>query len=158
MSAKIRDLSENPDNLDLLPHNMTVFHQLMSKDSFKKGLVPSRQSLYEEAQALMFGGGDTTGNALMVGCYHLMQQPDQLKTLQTEVKHAWPSLQNPPSLRLLEKLPYLNAVLKESLRMSFGVVSGLLRIVPPDGANICDTFVPGGVSTIVNDLLRGVDC
>jgi len=46
----------------------------------------------------------------------------------------------------LEQMPYLNAVIKEGLRMSSGVVSGLLRIVPSPGATICDTFVPAGVS------------
>lgn len=134
---------------------MTVFHQLMSKESFKRGLVPSPQSLYEEAQALMFGGIDTTGNALMICFYHLMRLPDKMASLKAEVKRVWPDIRaNPPSLAVLEKLPYLNAVLKECLRMSSGVVSGLLRIVPPEGAMIVDTFVPGGVSGVVKPVAK----
>lgn len=155
LSRQIKELSADPEKLDLLPHHMTVFHQLMSKDSFKKGIVPSPGSLYEEAQALMFGGIDTTGNVLMVCCYHLMRSPDKLMALKAELEHAWPDVRaNPPSLRLLEKLPYLNSTLKEGLRMSSGVVSGLLRIVPPEGAKIASTFVPGGVSALVPFTLK----
>ena len=32
--------------------------------------------------------------------------------------------------------------------MMSGVVSGLLRVVPAEGANICGTVVPGSVSCV----------
>lgn len=125
---------------------MTIFHQLMTPESYRNGTVPSAGSLYEEGQALMFAGADTVGNALMLGTYYLLRQQDSYAKLKEELQHAWPQLNSPPDLRTLEALPYLNAVIKESLRMSNGVVSGLLRIVPPQGARIAGTFVPGGVS------------
>ena len=118
----------------------------MDKDAYKNGTVPVAGSLYEESQAMMFAGGDTTGNTLMLATYYLLKQPDTYQSLKAELEAAWPNLQQPPSLRELEQMPYLNAVIKEGLRMSSGVVSGLLRIVPSLGATICDTFVPAGVS------------
>ena len=97
----------------------------------------------------MFAGAETIGGTLMVGTYYLLKQPETYKKLKKELHEVWPALdQNPPQLRDLEKLPYLNAVIRESLRMMSGVVSGLLRVVPAEGANICGTVVPGGVSGV----------
>lgn len=118
----------------------------MDKDAYKNGTVPSAGSLYEEGQALMFAGADTVGNTLMLGTYYLLKQDDTYKAFKTELQNAWSNLEVAPDLRELEQLPYLNAVIKESLRMSSGVVSGLLRIVPKQGAKIGGHYIPGGVS------------
>ena len=72
-----------------------------------------------------------------------MRQPNT--KLKGELRKFWGNIQQQPLARELEALPYLNAVIKESLRMSSGVISGLLRIVPEGGANICGTEVPGNV-------------
>jgi cytochrome P450 len=104
--------------------------------------------LYEEAQALMFGGADTVGNTLMVGTHRLLKHPETMEKLKEELRGAWPELGREPKVKELEKLPYLNAVIKESLRLSSGVVSGLLRMVPGSGAMVAGVDVPPGVSQI----------
>lgn len=94
----------------------------------------------------MFGGADTVGNTLMVGTFHLLKQPEKLQKLKEELLTAWPTLNGQePELRHLDKLPYLNAVIKESLRLSSGVTAGLLRVVPATGATIAGVTVPPGV-------------
>jgi cytochrome P450 len=146
IKAQIRDLTEHPEKLKHLPHNMTIYHQLMDKEAYRTSTVPEEGSLYEETQALMFAGSDTTGNALMVGTFHLLKQPETYAKFKKEILSVWPKANSePPTLRELEALPYLNAVIKESLRLSVGVVSGLLRVVPNEGAMISNTLVPGGV-------------
>lgn len=103
----------------------------------------------------MFDGADTVGNPLMLGTYHLLQNPAQLQKLRKELLAAWPSLHaHEPKLRDFETLPYLNAVIKESLRLASGVVSGLLRVVPSTGATIEGVTVPPGVraSQIINPM------
>jgi cytochrome P450 len=62
------------------------------------------------------------------------------------LRDVWPELGQEPRVKELEKLPYLNAVIKESLRLSSGVVSGLLRVVPPSGAMVAGVDIPPGVS------------
>lgn len=126
---------------------MTIYHRLLDADAYRNKTVPSAGSLYEEAQALMFGGADTVGNTLMLGTFHLLQPSTApiLKKLKDELKTVWPDLGIEPKLRDLEGLPYLNAVVKESLRLSSGVVSGLLRVVPKQGAVIAGADVPAGV-------------
>ncbi|KAF2030401.1 cytochrome P450 monooxygenase-like protein [Setomelanomma holmii] len=149
LRGQINGLTSDPEKLKLLPHKMTIFHRLMDADAYRNKTVPSADSLYEEAQALMFGGADTVGSTLMIGTHYLLQQPDKLQKLKDELQSVWPVLNGKePKLRDLEKLPYLNAVLKEALRMNSGVVSGLLRVVPPSGATIVGMAVPPG--TIVS--------
>jgi hypothetical protein len=143
LRGQINDLSEDPEKLKLLPHNMTIYHRLMDPEAYRDKTVPSPGSLYQESQALLFGGADTVGNTLMVGTHHLLHQTDKLEKLKKELSAAWPSLDgHEPKLRDLEKLPYLNAVIKESLRLSSGVTAGLLRVVPPTGATITDVAIP----------------
>lgn len=146
LRQQINDLTDDPEKLKQLPHNLTIYHRLMDPEAFRDKTVPSPGSLYEEGQALMFGGADTVGNTLMVGTHHLLQRPAVLQTLKTELLTAWPTLTKEPKLRDLEGLPYLDAVIKESLRMSSGVVSGLLRVVPLSGATINGITVPANVS------------
>jgi cytochrome P450 len=146
LRQQINDLTDDPEKLKQLPHNLTIYHRLMDPEAFRDKIVPSPGSLYEEGQALMFGGADTVGNTLMVGTHHLLQRPAVLQTLKTELLTAWPTLTKEPKLRDLEDLPYLDAVIKESLRMSSGVVSGLLRVVPLSGATINGITVPANVS------------
>lgn len=144
LKQQISELVDNPENLKHLPHNMTIYHSLMNPEAYRNGTVPEPGSLYEEAQALMFAGADTSGNAMMLGSFYLLKQPDTYKKLKSELSDAWSSLDSPPSLQQLERLPYLNGVVKESLRLSSGVVSGLLRVVPDKGETISGHAVPGG--------------
>ena len=156
LKQQISDLSTDPEKLKQLPHKSTIYHRLMDPTAFRDGTVPSSGSLYEEGQALMFGGADTVGNTLMVGTHHLLQRPKVLQSLKKEMLTAWPTLSEEPKLRDLEALPYLNAVIKESLRMSSGVVSGLLRVVPLSGATINGITVPGEVCRFMASTLHEI--
>lgn len=146
---QINSLTSNPEKLKQLPHNMTIYHRLLDPEAYRNKIAPSAGSLYEEAQSLLFAGADTVGNTLMLGTYHLLKQPDKLQKLKAELLAAWPSLDHAePKLRNLENMRYLNAVVKESLRLSSGVVSGLLRVVPDSGATVAGVAVSPGVRTI----------
>ena len=150
--GQINDLTQHPENVESLPHSMTIYHNLMSKESYKNGTAPDPQSLYDEAQALLFAGADTVGNALMVASFHLARNPERLALLKKELQDAVPEKDSNPSMRQLERLPYLTGCIKESLRLTQGVVSGLLRITPPGGATIAGISVPGDVSTFCNHM------
>ena len=124
---------------------MTMYHQLMNEEAYKTKKVPSEKSLYEEGVNFLFAGADTTGNALMLGSYYLLKSLEIYQKFKRELQELWPVLEQEPDLQDLEVLPYLSAIIKESLRMTTGVVTGLLRIVPSGGAKICETYVPVGV-------------
>ncbi|KAL6246705.1 hypothetical protein RBB50_006012 [Rhinocladiella similis] len=143
LKKQIDNVTSDPDNLKKLPHSTTIYHELLKPELNPGGQVPSAGSLYEESQALMFGGADTTGTTLMHGSFYVMTKADVRKKLVAELREAWPELDQPPSLAVLERLPYLTAVIKESLRMSPGVASPLPRHVPESGATIDGRYIPG---------------
>ena len=80
------------------------------------------------AGLLTAAGFETTGYTLTTASYHLLANPDMKVRLKKELLDAWPDVNVIPAWSDLEKLPYLAAVLKESLRMSNGVMSRLPRI------------------------------
>lgn len=107
LKQQIAEITNDPTQLEKLPHSTTIYHELLRPESFRSGQVPSRESLYEEAQALMFGGADTTGTTLMHGTFHMLTSPIVYKNLKEELLQSWPNISEPPSLQDLERLPYL---------------------------------------------------
>ncbi|KEF63876.1 uncharacterized protein A1O9_01854 [Exophiala aquamarina CBS 119918] len=136
----------DPETLEALPHKTTIYHILLDPNSHKSRGPATAKSLYEESQALMFGGGDTTANVVMIGAFYLLKRPDLIKKLKDELKEYWPELGpgREPKLSILEEMPFFNAVIKESLRIGPGLPSGLPRIVPAAGAIIDGKKVAGG--------------
>ncbi|KAI9805289.1 MAG: hypothetical protein M1833_005742 [Piccolia ochrophora] len=143
LAKRVSELSLHPKLLEDTPH-ATIFHDLLNPKASLDGTVPSSRSLRDEAQALVFAGTDTVGNTLMIGVFQVLAHPEVYQKLKTELSAAWPSLDEAPSWTELEQLPYLTAVIKESLRVSNGVSSGLPRVVPSSGARICGESIPAG--------------
>ncbi|KAL4944118.1 hypothetical protein BDV06DRAFT_233850 [Aspergillus oleicola] len=144
LRAQIKQLTSDPSELEKLPHKTTIYHELLKPEAYKAGTAPSSGSLYEESQALMFGGADTTGMTLMHGSFYILRERVVYSKLKEELRQAWPVLGEPLGWEALEKLPYLTAVIKESLRISPGVASPLPRVVPEAGAVVTGVPIPGG--------------
>ena len=149
LENQIAELVENPSHLSHLPHSLTIYHSLLNPSFHPGHQIPSKKSLYQESQVMMFAGADTTANALMILTHHLMQHPEKMDKLKKELETVWPNLgpngAGAPEVRELERLPYLTGVIKEGLRISSGVITGLPRIVPLSGAKIAGMEIPGKV-------------
>ena len=102
----MKEVSKNPSLLEDAPHPI-IYHRLLDPSAHKDCKVPSPDSLYEEAQALMFGGTDIVANSLMTGAFHILENPDILQKLKEELLVAWPEIEQVPKYEELEKLPYL---------------------------------------------------
>ncbi|KAK9343599.1 cytochrome P450 [Lipomyces starkeyi] len=133
----------SPETAGLTQHPI-IYSRLLDPAVQNGHRVPVPGSLYEEGQALMFAGTDTVGNTLMVGFFHILDQPALQVRLREEIRQAWPELSQPPDVQMLEKLPLLTGAIKEALRMASGVTTPLPRIVPPSGATIGKHAVPPG--------------
>lgn len=107
LKKQIAEVTDDPESLKKLPHSTTVYHQLLDRDNYRDKKVPDAGSLYEESQALMFGGADTTGTTLMHGSFYVLTTAEVYSKLKTELQEAWPDLNQAPSLATLEELPYL---------------------------------------------------
>ena len=86
------------------------------------------ERLADDAQAFVVAAGERVSFALTVTIYHLLANPSLLNKLKIELKEAIPDPNSEISLTTLEKLPYLTGVIKEGLRLSYGVSSRLPRI------------------------------
>jgi cytochrome P450 len=94
---------------------------------------------------LMIAGSETTATVL-AGCIFLLQKNlEVLNKLKDEVRGAFAN-EDEITVTNVNKLPYLLAVLEESLRHYPPVPVSLPRVAPPAGATVCGLYVPGGVS------------
>ncbi|KAI0258151.1 cytochrome P450 [Gloeopeniophorella convolvens] len=142
LTDQIDEILRNPSELEHASHQI-IYHALLDPAAHKGRPLPSRQSLWHEAGALLGAGSDTTAVAATTTSYYILHNPAVQARLVQELRAAWPVLEEVPRFEVLEKLPLLSAVVKEGLRM-FPGGTALPRVVPPEGAVIAGTFVPGG--------------
>ncbi|KAI1338194.1 putative P450 monooxygenase [Xylariaceae sp. FL0016] len=143
VKSQIHDFMQDPDRLEKVSHE-TIYHRLLDPASYPSGVRPGFRDLYDEAQLLLTAGSLTIADVLIVGWFNVLDQPALYQELREEVVAAWPDRTKAPLLEDLEKLPLLTAIIKESLRVAPAVSTPLPRIVPPSGARINGTKVPGG--------------
>jgi cytochrome P450 len=97
----------------------------------------------------MIAGSDTTAITLSACLYHLLKNPNAFTRLREEVNELQASRRNSTdalSFKESQEMPYLQAVIKETLRMHPATGLPLERVVPQGGATICDRFFPEGVN------------
>jgi cytochrome P450 len=94
----------------------------------------------------IIAGSDTTATAMRSTLLHLMSSPHSYYTLRTEIdKGIAEGLISIPIADIEgRKLPYLQAVIKEGLRIFPPVTGLMLKVVPKEGAILNGTFIPGG--------------
>jgi cytochrome P450 len=106
-------LSSDPE---VIRHKQkTVLWELAHSDA----LPPSDKSVRRlaiEGHILLAAGFETTGNVLSHLMYGVLSDPTIHSKLKEELNSAIPDPDNMPSHQVLEKLPYLHAVIKEGIR------------------------------------------
>jgi cytochrome P450 len=99
----------------------------------------------DATMALVVVAGSETTATLLSGCvYLLIRNPDKMRKLREELSAEFKSADEITLMRVT-RLPYLFAVIEESLRFYPPVPVSLPRVVPPEGASISGHWVPGGV-------------
>ncbi|KAI0101193.1 cytochrome P450 [Daldinia grandis] len=103
--------------------------------------------LVAHLSANVYGGSDTTSIALRSIFYHLGKNMDKMRKLVDEIDSmaAAGNLSQPVSFKEANThLPYLNAVIKEGMRIhpSAGLIYE--RYVPSGGDTICGKYISGG--------------
>jgi cytochrome P450 len=155
LQAQVKSVLQNPMLLDDAPHRV-IYSELLNPESNKGLPSPTESQLGHEARVLFSAGSHTIGTTLMTGVYYLLRNLEAKQRLVDEVRTAWPVLDEAPSHEELEKLPFLTAVIKETLRLGVAIPAGLPRIVPPSGAVISGAEIPGG--TVVSQSPLFVSC
>lgn len=103
----------------------TIFHDILASD------LPAPEKrlarIAQEGQTFVAAGTETTAWCLTVITFYLLETPEILAKLRTELQEA-----KATTSTQLEKLPYLTAIIQEGLRLSYGVCTRLPRIAPMD--------------------------
>ena len=106
----------------------------------------SLQETRDNAMAYMVAGSDTTSNSLTYLVWAVCKHPHVKATLLQELATSLPSDDDGFGDRELKQLPYLNAVIDETLRIYGAAASALPRVVPPGGASLAGYWLEGGTT------------
>lgn len=107
----------------------------------EKGMsVPEIEATF---RILVVAGSETTATALAGITNCLLQNRDILNRLVEEIRGGF-SHETEITAESVSKLPYLNAVIEEGLRLCPPVALGMPRVVPPGGSEVCGHWLPGG--------------
>ncbi|KAL3437844.1 cytochrome P450 [Aspergillus tetrazonus] len=126
IQRQIRDVLEG-SNVEA----KTAGHPTIFTDIFQAQLPPQELSfdrLTQEAMSVSGAGIETTMWTLSVATFHILWNPSIEQRLVAELVGAMPDPTQILSWTQLEKLPFLSAVISESLRLSFGSVQRLPRV------------------------------
>lgn len=100
----------------------------------------------------IIAGSDTNASALTAILYCLLKHPRCFAKLREEIsssRHVG-ELSSPPTFKQTQSLPYLQAVVQESMRLFPAVGLPLQRVVPPGGVQISGHFISAGSVVGVN--------
>ena len=108
----------------------TIFHEIL--DSKLPPEEKDLDRLAREGILQVAAGTMTTAWAISVGVYYILENPPILQKLRAELESAIHDPSETTPLAVLESLPYLRAVVLESLRLSFGVTNRFARVAHED--------------------------
>ncbi|KAI8867174.1 cytochrome P450 [Ramicandelaber brevisporus] len=122
-----------------------ILQLMIETEDSETGEKMSLDELVIESMIQMVAGTDTAGNTLSFTFDYLFANLSVLEKLEAEVLTAFPD----PTERITykaakEKLPYLEAVLLESVRMRTVGGGYLPRVTPKGGRTIGGYFIPEG--------------
>jgi cytochrome P450 len=120
-----------------------IMHHLLHTEDPMTGKAFSHEQLGAESSLLIAAGADTTALTLAAAFFYLVRHPQVLHTLEAEISSAFSSLDSMTPSKLVA-LPYLRAVVDESLRLAPPVPSLLPRKVLKGGIIIDGNHIPEG--------------
>lgn len=135
----IRPILTREDETDQKQSTRTIFHTLRDSD-----LPPQERTLTrlsQEGEIFTGAGSETTAKTLSTILFYLASHPRCMKKLKDELRTAMPDRDRLASWSQLERLPYLNAVIQEGMRLSGGITSRLPR-VPTEALQYKEWTIP----------------
>lgn len=108
-------------------------------------LISNTRWFNGDCALIVVAGSDTTTATLTHVLYHLARSAEVFTKLRKELDSFYkPGTES--EFRELQEAAYLNGVINETLRLHPPVPGGMLRVTPPEGITIRETFIPGNVT------------
>ncbi|KAG5978985.1 hypothetical protein E4U55_005684 [Claviceps digitariae] len=118
----------------------TLFSEMLSQDEQEQPLSDTIIAL--ESINIIIAGGDTTAAALTFLVYAVIRDPAVKEELVKELA----TCSDEPSWDELERLPFLQGVVQETLRLYSPIPATLRREVPLEGAQLGGYTIPPGIT------------
>ncbi|KAL4788212.1 cytochrome P450 [Aspergillus varians] len=104
----------------------------------------------------ILAGGDTSSSTMRAAVYYLAKDPYTYRKLVSELTSA--SLALPAQWKDIRDLPYLDAVIRESMRVNPGIAMVFERVAPPGGYTLPDgRYIPAGTKVGINPAVTNRD-
>lgn len=151
---RIREHQTTPKAVSETPESSTAMVDFLTKFLAKHSDSPDAFTSYHVltgCTANMVAGSDTTAISLSAILYYLLTNPECLQKLRAEIKSCEEqgNLSEFPTFQESQQMPYLQAIVKETLRMHPATGLPLERVVPEGGATISGHYFPEGVSLFI---------
>ncbi|KAJ5165086.1 uncharacterized protein N7500_006916 [Penicillium coprophilum] len=136
------------------PDGESVMSKILSNDK-----LPDNEKelprLLDEFEFVLIAGTDAPSQVIAITLFYLLWNPETYQKLRDELNEAFPVLGEADWTKL-KSLPYLSAVVKESLRLSAVVTTRLPRIAPDEDLHHGEWTIPRGtiVSMTTHSILR----
>ncbi|KAG6033497.1 hypothetical protein E4U19_006446 [Claviceps sp. Clav32 group G5] len=119
---------------------------LKDDDARKKTAIPYP---LDDVFNFVAGGSDTTAYTTACAFYHILSSRTVCENLVVELDEHSSIIRDEFDYNKIQNLPYLNAVIKETLRISVPVPGSLPRIVPQGGITIGSFSLPAGTGVSI---------
>ena len=143
---------ERASRMEKDKEHRTIFSELLEAD------VPAEEKsvkrLTEEAQVIISAGATTTAHFLTLTIYHILTNEEIHRKVQAELLSATAASSGTPAMQDFEQLPYLNAVIKEGFRLSYGVTTRLPRVAPDTTLHCQGHIIPAGTTVSMTSVLQ----
>ncbi|CAK3804113.1 cytochrome P450 [Lecanosticta acicola] len=127
----------------------SVFYHLRDSESLPEE-EKTRERLQDEATLMVMAGTESLAKSLQYGTFYLHYYPETLGRLRTELAAARGKTSDGRlSLSELLRLPYLNAVILETNRLTFGVTNRMIRYSPTETLTYTASYGPNKGQTYV---------
>lgn len=104
----------------------------------------TQREVQSETLLQIVAGSDTSATAMRATLLYIVSNPHVQQKLLEEISKS--SISTPITDAEARKLPYLQAVIKEGMRIFPPVTGFMSKTVPPDGDTIKGLYIPGGTT------------
>ena len=159
LQAQAEDIVARKDHLDTKQSlaKMSMMHSFIHAETQLPESEKTAHNLAMNAINAVAAGTLTTAHAMKWATYHILANPTIKSKLLAELDDAIPNPAHVPTLQVLENLPYLRAVMWESIRLSYGASHRLQRVFPTRTLNYRGYVIPPNTPVGMTSVLLHKD-